>query len=766
VPLDRNRDVPAAAPLLLFVLALTATPWLVHPAAATWGCVVTACLFALLRRGRATCCLLLAALAIFVSTKAMGARAAERRAFAGIDAERFVTVEAPLTREWSERNGGYLLIVDSFDVVAPGENHHFAVRLLLHAAFPPPHLGMARSVVASGFLRLSDRGDYVLGVKSSRLLAYRGRLAALSPAGANRAASQRLLALAAQHPRLAIAAGLVEALALGNGEHLSAVTRDSYRRGGTYHLLVFSGLQVAFAAAFIALITRWLHRPRAGDWLLLVFAAITPAFTGATASVTRSCMAVGLYAVSRLLKRPTSATNLLFVSALARLIVAPAELTDVAFQLTYAGAGALLFIGRPLSSGPSDHRPHRLRRLLQQAFAAELAITPLTLLHFHQYAVGGPFLLALLAPLVVAMLALAVGVCITIFVAPPVAVALLLAVDALDRLCVLLNEVSAGWLHLSGFAMAPPVWLLALVYAGVVAAIALATPRIRTGLIVVLLATPLVFLVIRTRQLSETKTPRLEMLDVGQGDSLLLRDGAHAMLVDGGGRNDDERFGETTLLPLLVDRGVRRLDVVALSHAHPDHCGGLPAVIRHLSVGEVWLSPRRFRGPCAVQILEACNAAHVPIRLIRQDATTGVGPLLVSAIAPRLTFKRAPENNSSVVYRVRLGGVWILLTGDIERDAESRLVAERADSLAAGILKVAHHGSRTSSTPAFLDAVHPRLALISCGRHNVFGHPNRGVVEALTGRRVDILRTDLSGTVSIEVFNGQLRVTREIDTFR
>jgi competence protein ComEC len=211
---------------------------------------------------------------------------------------------------------------------------------------------------------------------------------------------------------------------------------------------------------------------------------------------------------------------------------------------------------------------------------------------------------------------------------------------------------------------------------------------------------------------------------------------------------------------------VRHIDVVALSHAHPDHCGGLPAVIRHLSVGEVWISPRRFRGPCAGLMLEACMTAGVPIRLISHDAATGVGPLLVRAITPRLSFKRSAENNSSVVYRVRLGTVSVLLTGDIERDAESRLVAEHADSLAAAILKVGHHGSRTSSTAAFLDAVNPRLALISCGRRNVFGHPNRGVLEALSARHALVLRTDLSGTVSIDIADGQLRVTREIDTFR
>src|SRR5258706_11042830 len=95
-------------------------------------------------------------------------------------------------------------------------------------------------------------------------------------------------------------------------------------------------------------------------------------------------------------------------------------------------------------------------------------------------------------------------------------------------------------------------------------------------------------------------------LDVGQGDSILVRANESVLLVDGGGRSDNPRFGEATLLPLLVERGIHRIDAIALSHAHPDHCGGLPAVIENMNVGVVWITPRRFRRECAPQMLHAC----------------------------------------------------------------------------------------------------------------------------------------------------------------
>src|SRR5258708_35542627 len=143
-------------------------------------------------------------------------------------------------------------------------------------------MGMERFSRAEGFLRRSERGDAVLSVKSPRLMTYEGLLNPFVPAAWNRRLTNRLRPFSPSHPT---EVALVEALALGRGERLSDDVRDSYKRGGTYHLLVFSGLQIAFAAALIALALRWLHAPRASDWSLLVFSIAAPLFIGPTASV-------------------------------------------------------------------------------------------------------------------------------------------------------------------------------------------------------------------------------------------------------------------------------------------------------------------------------------------------------------------------------------------------------------------------------------------------------------------------------------------------
>ncbi len=184
-------------------------------------------------------------------------------------------------------------------------------------------------------------------------------------------------------------------------------------------------------------------------------------------------------------------------------------------------------------------------------------------------------------------------------------------------------------------------------------------------------------------------------------------------------------------------------------------------VLDHLQVGSIWITPRRFTGECAENILAATIRSRTPIHLVREGDTFAEPSIHATAFVAESRFRRAAENNSSLVLRLQIERRRVLLTGDVEAEAERDLLdrISRCD-----VLKVAHHGSRSSSTPAFLDAVTPRIGIISCGRQNRFGHPHPSVVEALTERRIRIWRTDLNGTVSLDLRAGRIFGRGEIDT--
>jgi competence protein ComEC len=247
------------------------------------------------------------------------------------------------------------------------------------------------------------------------------------------------------------------------------------------------------------------------------------------------------------------------------------------------------------------------------------------------------------------------------------------------------------------------------------------------------------------------------VLDVGQGDSIFVAfpDG-RTMLVDGGGQAGSEwvggyrsstDVGEEVVSPYLWSRGIKHLDVVALTHAHHDHLDGLHSVLANFNVGQLWVG-RDEETPAFLNLLAEARARGIGIvsqiqgREFDWDGATG--HVLWPADGSTVT---AAANDNSLVMRIEDGGERFLLPGDIEKKVENELVAEKAP-LAADFLKVPHHGSKTSSTDAFVGAVAPRVAVVSVGQGNQFGHPVDTVVERYTHAGTRFLRTDRDGAVT------------------
>jgi competence protein ComEC len=248
---------------------------------------------------------------------------------------------------------------------------------------------------------------------------------------------------------------------------------------------------------------------------------------------------------------------------------------------------------------------------------------------------------------------------------------------------------------------------------------------------------------------------RITTLDVGQGDATLvdLPDG-RLMLIDGGGFvGSPVDPGRSVILPLLRARRRERVDIVVLSHPHPDHFGGLATTVAGVEVGEFWDSGQgesEGAGPVYAALLKTLRARNIPI--VRPDALCrrlrhfASASLEVLGPCPRFVPGR-DANDNSLVLRIEFGKHVVLLTGDAEQHQESELVAAHGRRLRADFLKVGHHGSRTSSTSDFLRHVQPQIATISCGVRNRFGHPHGVALERLSQAGVLALRLDRTGQV-------------------
>ncbi|MGA7094511.1 MAG: ComEC/Rec2 family competence protein, partial [Candidatus Cybelea sp.] len=254
---------------------------------------------------------------------------------------------------------------------------------------------------------------------------------------------------------------------------------------------------------------------------------------------------------------------------------------------------------------------------------------------------------------------------------------------------------------------------------------------------------------------------RITVLDVGQADAIVVETPrGHALLVDAGGRLEHgaqingsvaEQVGERIVVPFLLRRGIHALDVIVLSHPHGDHAGGVAPVLRRLRVGELADSGQRYGGHAYQDAVATARAEGVAIIYPRAGAVWSLDGVALRFLGPSLPLianSRNDINENSVAFTLRYGSFCMLFTGDAGAAAEERFLMESAD-LRCTVLKVGHHGSAYSSTPAFIAAVRPRYAIISVGRHNTFGHPALSTIETLQRIGARIYRTDENGAITL-----------------
>jgi len=277
--------------------------------------------------------------------------------------------------------------------------------------------------------------------------------------------------------------------------------------------------------------------------------------------------------------------------------------------------------------------------------------------------------------------------------------------------------------------------------------------------------------IIATHPFPPRLTPHLlelTVLDVGQGDSLFLSfPRGRTMLVDGGGELGNFHsggmrsgidVGEDVVSPYLWSRGIKQIDVVALTHAHEDHLGGLPVIFEHFRVGEFWVG-RDIQSAAYRQVLAAARAHGVLIRHLKQGDSFSEDGVSGNILWPDdLSEGQTAKNDDSLVMRLTDGSETLLLAGDIERPSERRILAEE-QPVEVNFLKVAHHGSKTSTTDPFLSAARPVFAAISVGRDNIFGHPSAEVTDRLEAAGVRVYRTDRDGAITASTDGSTLNVS-------
>jgi len=589
-------------------------------------------------------------------------------------------------------------------------------------------------------------GALRLTVKSSRLMEVIGDTGDGFVNDPLRALRRRLRRrLGPQHQR-SPGGRFIRALVLGDGEALPETWRRGLRRVGLSHLLAVSGLHVALVGGLVWVVCQPLRRnfqTMATALGIVVYLLLL----GARPSLLRATVMAMMVLAAGLLKRPPSATAGLGAAGGLLLLCEPAGALDLGLQLTLSATAGLILV-TPHLARRMKAIPEGVRTPLAATAAAQICTWPWILPRFHLLTPWSPLANLVAVPWMSLTLAMA------------------LAWSLLTALGAEWGRPLLPWVDLAATPFAWPArwptrWLFnrpVIVSFGGAAVLSIVVLWVLIrcrGRYLLALGLAVAGAVAVWETTTRERAPEVVMLDVGQGDSLLLRSGSQAVLVDGGGwRHGD--IGARVLLPVLAELGVRRLQAVLMTHPDLDHCRGLVDLAAYLPVAEVWLSPGWTTQRCAVDLM---TLPGVAVRPLWSGAEVHVGEWRLSVIAPAAGDRVKSANDRSLVVIAEARGRRILLTGDLEAAGEGRMLLRTPlGSLRSDLLKVPHHASRGSSTPPLLLAVQPTLSLVSVGRRNLYGHPSAAALDRLRRIGSRTLRTDQHGMIVLRIDEaGRLR---------
>jgi competence protein ComEC len=548
-------------------------------------------------------------------------------------------------------------------------------------------------------------------------------------------------------------APMAKALLVADQHEIPREMRDRYARAGMVHMLSISGLHVAIVAGAMMLVLQAAHLSRSTASLVgVVLTCFYVAVIGAPAPAVRSATMLAMVAASQATQRPTSPWAGLAVGAFVPLVV-PSTILDLGYQLSVIGIAGLIVSGS-LSRRFLKERIQgwklRVTRELLTSVVATIVTAPLIAWYFGRLSLIAPLanlaagpVISILQPML--FLALALG---------PVEPVARLVADASHPLLAAFDAIAtiSSGVPISSIEVVPSIVTTVAGGAAITALIVASMNRHPARPLIAGASCLTVAMWSPSFRPHHSGKFEMHVLDVGQGDAILLRSNrGNWVVVDAGRTWKTGDAGRSVIVPYIMSRG-GSVEGLIISHAHADHIGGAASVLRLLHP-RVFLDAAFAQGSeVYARSLSTADSSNIEWRRVHPDDVMQFDDVRIRFLAPdsAWTASLSDPNEASTVALVEYGATRFLLTGDAEQAEEGWLLAHAYGDLRADVLKVAHHGSTTSTTDGFLAAVQPSLAIISVGADNLYGHPSADVLASLGRVGARTMRTDQLGTIVIE----------------
>lgn len=544
---------------------------------------------------------------------------------------------------------------------------------------------------------------------------------------------------------------LLLAILLGDKDKLSEDIQESFKTSNLSHMLAVSGAHVSYIILGLTYVLQnSIIGKKNGKIVCIIFLLAFMAITNFTPSVTRACIMAILTLFSSIIYRKSDVYTNISVAALITLIFNPYSLLDLGFQLSYGGTiGIIIFIKRIQEKKSNSKVINYIKQMALVSIYANIIIIPIMMYHFNT--VSFTFIISniMASPILGIIVITGFLFIIASITVKPLTRLIAIFIKPILSILIKISQICSK-LPFSNILVVTPYMFNVISYYAIILYCIKSKKNNKCKIIICLL---IVLILIDFIIYIFPQKLRIFFIDVGQGDStLIITPDKKTALIDGGG-SDSFDVGEKVLLPYLLDRRILKIDYVLISHFDTDHCGGILTIMEKVKVKNIIISEQAEHSENYERFKKLM--IHKKIRLIevKKGDKIKIGRYSEFKIlfpTSRLLSEN-PLNNNSIVAQFNYNNFKMLFTGDIEKLAEQQILKTEKAEIRADILKVAHHGSKTSSIPEFIKAVRPKIALIGVGKNNTFGHPNQQTIKNLENIKCRIYRTDLQGEIIIKI---------------
>ncbi len=548
---------------------------------------------------------------------------------------------------------------------------------------------------------------------------------------------------------------VLKAFVLGDKSSLDYETEEIFSGSGLSHILAVSGLHVStFAIAFCSLITLF-SRSKRKQMLASTLASIFfVLFTGASVSAIRAGVMCAAAFFAKLIYRRADSLSVLSEIAAIFCVINPHVIYDASFILSFAATASIivfndsvLIIFKPLLEKLDKEKTwHRkaikLINVTSVSISAQIFIIPLLIYLFNGFSVMSVAATVVIAPFLLPLLTGGLVFCAMSFVNELFAVPAAVLIYLLAKIIIFVAEFfSAFWFSKIAFGIVTPFFLL--LYALVIATIIYAIKRKRLHFITSLVCVTCLLVLYLINSIINYDVAQVSFINVGNGDCALIKSpGDCDILIDAGASSKSETSGRYIIYPYLIKNGVNDIEYVVLSHTHSDHVNGLLGLFDIMEIGNIIMPYNAEDTDEAKKILEKAHEYNIPVTYFASGDILKISDdIKITAITPDIKQLLISKNKNDSCLTVRLdyGKTSFLFTGDITSDIENYILDNYPDMLEADVLKVAHHGSQTSTCQRFVDAVKPKYSYIPVGK-NSYGHPSEEVIDRLEKNGSEVYR--------------------------